>query len=40
MPKKTEFEAVEFKDIKEILYNSAKKYNEKTAFVIKNKIGN
>ncbi|MBR3249219.1 MAG: AMP-binding protein [Clostridia bacterium] len=39
MPKKTEFEAVEFKDIKEILYNSAKKYNEKTAFVIKNKIG-
>ena len=39
MTKKTEFEAVEFKDIKEILYNSAKKYNEKTAFVIKNKIG-
>ena len=39
MSKKTEFEAVELKDIKEILYNSAKKYNEKTAFVIKNKIG-
>ena len=37
---KTEFEnIVEFKDIKEILYNSAKKYNEKTAFVIKNKTG-
>ena len=40
MSKKTEFEAVEFKDIKEILYNSAKKYNEKTAFVIKNKTEN
>ena len=39
MSKKTEFENItEFKDIKEILYNSAEKFNEKTAFVIKNKI--
>lgn len=39
MSKKSEFEATECKNIKEILYNSAEKYNEKTAFVIKNKIG-
>ena len=29
------FEAKEFKSVKEIIYESAKKYNEKTAFVIK-----
>lgn len=35
--KKTEFEAEEYKNIKEIIYSSAKKYNKKTAFIIKNK---
>ena len=34
-----EFEATEFNNMKEILYNSAKKFNEKTAFIIKNKNG-
>ena len=37
--KKKEFEATEFSNMKEIIYNSAKKYNEKTAFIIKNKNG-
>ena len=31
-------EAKEFNNIKEIIYNSAKEYGDKTAFVIKNKI--
>ena len=39
MKKIKEFEADEFNNMKEIIYNSAKKYNEKTAFVIKNKNG-
>ena len=39
MNKEKEFEATEFNNIKEIIYNSAKKYNEKTAFIIKNKNG-
>ena len=33
------FNPTEFKDIKEIIYNSAYKFNEKTAFVIKHKQG-
>ena len=37
--KKNEFDATEFNNIKEIIYNSSNKYNKKTAFVIKNKIG-
>lgn len=39
MKKIKEFEADEFNNMKEIIYNSAKKYNEKTAFIIKNKNG-
>ena len=39
MGKVKELEATEFNNLKEIIYNSSKKYNEKTAFVIKNKIG-
>lgn len=35
MESKKIFEAKEFKNIKEIIYESAKKYNEKIAFVIK-----
>ena len=31
------YEATEFNNIKEIIYNSAEKYNEKTAFIIKHK---
>lgn len=31
------FEAKEFKNIKELIYDAVKKYNEKTAFVIKHK---
>ena len=31
------FEATEFENIKEIIYNSAKKYGDNTAFVIKHK---
>ena len=34
------YEATEFNNVKEIIYNSAKKYNEKIAFVIKHKNGN
>ena len=34
-----EFEATEFNNMKEIIYNSANKFNEKTAFIIKNKTG-
>ena len=34
-----EFKAEEFKNVKEIICNSAKKYGEKSAFVIKNKHG-
>ena len=34
-----EFEATEFNNMKEIIYNSANKFNEKTAFIIKNKNG-
>ena len=32
-----EFKSKEFNNIKEIIYNSAKEYNKKTAFIIKNK---
>lgn len=39
MKNNTEFEATEFNNIKEIIYNSANKFNEKTAFIIKNKKG-
>ena len=39
MKKVKEFKATEFNNMKEIIYNSAKKYNEKTAFIIKNKNG-
>lgn len=39
MKKYKEFEATEFNNMKEIIYNSAKKFNEKTAFIIKNKTG-
>ena len=30
------YEATEFNNIKEIIYNSAKKYSEMNAFIIKN----
>ena len=33
------FKSVNCKNIKEIVYNSAKEYGEKTAFVIKQKNG-
>ncbi len=39
MKKEKIFDAKEFKDIKEMIYNSAYKYNEQIAFVIKHKIG-
>ena len=35
--KQTFFEATEFKNVKEIIYNSAKKYAENVAFIIKHK---
>ena len=31
------YEATDYKNIKEIIYNSAEKYNDKTAFIIKHK---
>lgn len=37
--KNSEFEVKEFNNIKEIIYDSAKKYSEKTAFIIKTKKG-
>ncbi len=37
MKNKNNFNPTEFENIKEIIYNSAKVYNEKTAFVIKHK---
>ena len=40
MEKNKIYEATEFNNVKEIIYNSAKKYNEKVAFVIKHKNGN
>ena len=40
MDNKALYEATEFKDIKEIVYNMAEKYNETTAFVIKHKNSN
>ena len=39
MKRERYFEATEFKNIKEIIYNSAKKYKDNTAFVIKHKDG-
>ena len=39
MKNNKEFEATEFNNIKEVIYNSANKFNEKTAFIIKNKKG-
>jgi long-chain acyl-CoA synthetase len=38
MKQKQFFEAQEFKDIKELLYNSAEKFADKTAFIVKEKI--
>ena len=37
MEQKALYEATDFKDVKEIIYNAAKKFNDRTAFVIKNK---
>ena len=37
MKKERYFEATEFKNIKEIIYNSAEKYGENTAFILKHK---
>ena len=37
MQKEKYFEATEFKNIKEIIYNSSEKYEDKTAFIIKHK---
>lgn len=37
MEREKYFEATEFENIKEIIYNSAEKYKENTAFVIKHK---
>ena len=37
MEREKYFEATEFENIKELIYNTAEKYNEKTAFVIKHK---
>ncbi len=34
------YEATEFNNVKEIIYNSVQKYKEKIAFIIKHKIGN
>ncbi len=38
MEKERYFEATEFKNIKEIIYDATQKYNQKTAFIIKHKI--
>lgn len=38
MKRERYFEATEFNNIKEIIYNSAKKYGDNTAFIIKHKI--
>lgn len=37
MKREKYFEATEFENIKELIYNAVQKYNEKTAFVIKHK---
>ena len=37
MKRERYFEATEFENIKEIVYNSAEKYGENTAFIIKHK---
>ena len=37
MERKKYFNAIEFKDIKGIIYNSAKKYAQNIAFIIKHK---
>ena len=37
MERERYFEATEFENIKGIIYNSAKKYADKTAFIIKHK---
>ena len=37
MKKERYFEATEFENIKEIIYNSAEKYGENTAFILKHK---
>ena len=39
MQKNQIFDAIEYKDIKEIIYNSAEKFSTQTAFVIKHKQG-
>ena len=39
MERERYFEATEFENIKEIIYNSAKVYKDNTAFVIKHKEG-
>ena len=38
MKRKRYFEATEFENIREIVYNSVKKYGDNTAFIIKKKI--
>ena len=38
MKRERYFKALEFKDIKGIIYNSAKLYGEKVAYVIKHKV--
>ena len=37
MKRERYFEATEFKNIKEIIYDAVKKYEKNTAFIIKNK---
>ena len=39
MEREKYFNATEFEDIKQIVYNSAKVYNDKSAFVLKHKDG-
>lgn len=39
MKRETYFKAIEFKDIKGIIYNSAKEYAQNTAFILKQKKG-
>ena len=37
MEREKYLEATEYEDVKELIYGSVKKYNEKTAFTIKHK---
>lgn len=40
MERKRYFEATECENVREILYNSAKKYGDNTAFILKHKENN